>query len=377
MRTLIEEVPCGIFLFLSDGTILNANRASLEILGLSRFIDIAQINLFDILCSHELMDRLIRDGKKANISLTCNFDQLKKATLCQTNKSGISYFQIVFTPINNKRWNGPPEFLFLFYDITAKKRAETKFPERFQGITSNIPGIVYQFYFRDNGDSGMYFVDERSEELLGIPPYPYETWVERYSSCIVSSDRIRWCESRNKVIHQRIPWEFEGKFITSHMEEMYIRIASRPSILNGETVWNGIILNITEQKKIEEALNTSIRREICYRSIFENICNGILICEPINDGSEYILKEVNDATVRVLKKKKEDIIGKKLFEEFPDLLSPVIRDQLMRILTTGKPEFVTSLKYRTCDYFPWISYYFFKLPTGEIASFIVDVSDEE
>ncbi|WP_292365838.1 MULTISPECIES: PAS domain-containing protein [unclassified Methanoculleus] len=40
IRTLFEEVPSGIFLFQEDGTILNANRASLEILGLARFTDL-------------------------------------------------------------------------------------------------------------------------------------------------------------------------------------------------------------------------------------------------------------------------------------------------------------------------------------------------
>ncbi|MGV8111220.1 hypothetical protein [Methanospirillum sp.] len=73
---------------------------------------------------------------------------------------------------------------------------------------------------------------------------------------------------------------------------------------------------------------------------------------------------------------KEDLIGKKLFEEFPDLPNPEIRDLLRRVLMSEKPEFVAPLKYRKRDDFPWISHYVFKLPSGEIASFMVDVSDE-
>ncbi|MDD4137552.1 MAG: hypothetical protein PHT99_06625, partial [Methanoregula sp.] len=50
-------------------------------------------------------------------------------------------------------------------------------------------------------------------------------------------------------------------------------------------------------------------------------------------------------------------------------------DLLLRVLTTDKPEFVPPLKYRKREDFPWISHYVFKLPSGEIASFMVDVTD--
>ncbi|MDD3136344.1 MAG: histidine kinase, partial [Methanoregula sp.] len=64
-----------------------------------------------------------------------------------------------------------------------------------------------------------------------------------------------------------------------------------------------------------------------------------------------------------------------LFEEFPELPDPEVHDLLLRVLITDKPEFVPPLKYRNREDFPWISHYVFKLPSGEIASFMVDVTD--
>ena len=96
IRTLFEEVPSGIFLFQADGTILNANRASLEILGLTRFTDIVNFNLFDIMSSRQAIEQLIREGKNAETTLTSNFDRLKKSTLTSTSKTGVAYFQVVF-----------------------------------------------------------------------------------------------------------------------------------------------------------------------------------------------------------------------------------------------------------------------------------------
>ncbi len=116
-------------------------------------------------------------------------------------------------------------------------------------------------------------------------------------------------------------------------------------------------------------------KETRYRSFFEKACNGVLIYEPIDGGNEYIIKDVNGVTAALLRMNKEDLVGKKLFEEFPDLPNPYVHDLLYRVLTTEKPEFVTPLKYRNREDFPWISHYVFKLPSGEIASFMIDVSD--
>ena len=48
---------------------------------------------------------------------------------------------------------------------------------------------------------------------------------------------------------------------------------------------------------------------------------------------------------------------------------------LLRVLTTERPEVVPPLRYRDRDDFPWISHYVFKLPSGELASFMIDVSE--
>ncbi|MDD1686741.1 PAS domain S-box protein [Methanoregula sp.] len=503
IRTLFEEVPSGIFLFHEDGTILNANRASLDILGLARFTDLADLKLYDIMCSKNTIQELIQKGKIAELTLSCNFDRLKSETLTATKKSGVAYFQIVFAPVTGSVGTTPREFFILFLDITAKKLAEKQLKERYRGIVTNLPGIVYQFYARDSGEWGSYYVNERTEEIYGVPaepldtwfdrfgdciapedrsrwgtsiedviqrvvPWefegwfirptggemyirgisqpvrqknetvwngiflnitdrklaeeasrrseerlrgitnnlpgivyqfyarngkwgtyyvdgrskevygldadPIDTWIQRYGACIAPEDRERWTKSIEDVIRKVAPWEFEGWFIRPTGEEMYIRVLSQPFKLKNETVWNGIILDITDRKRAEEALRRTELKEVRYHSFFENTCNGVLIYEPIKNGKEYIIKDVNKVTAALLRMPKEELVGKKLFEEFPDLPDPVIHDLLLRVLTTEQPEFAAPLKYRNREDFPWISHYVFKLPSGEIASFMVDVT---
>ncbi|MFA5330777.1 MAG: PAS domain S-box protein [Methanoregula sp.] len=504
IRTLFEEVPSGIVLFHEDGTILNANRAALDILGLTRFTDLEDFKLYDIMCSKDKIQDLIRKRQIAELTLACNFDRLKAETLSTTKKRGIAYFQVVFAPVSDVTGNAPREYFILFLDITEKKLAEKRLKERYQGIVNNLPGIVYQFYARDTGEWGSYYVNERTEEIYGVPPEPLstwfdrfgdciapedqsrwgqsieeviknvtpwefegrfikptggemfirgisqpvrlknetvwngifldisdrkraeeashrseerlrgiasnlpgivyqfyardgmwgtyyvdgrskevygldadpvDTWILRYSGCIAPEDRERWIQSIYDVIKNVTPWEFEGRFIKPTGEEMFIRVLSKPVRLKNETVWNGIILDITDRKRAEDALRRTQLKEIRYHSFFENTCNGVLIYEPVNDTNDFIIKDVNRVTASLLRMPKEEIVGKKLFEEFPELPDPEIRDLLHRVDTTEQPEFVAPLKYRRREDFPWISHYVFKLPSGEIASFMIDVTD--
>jgi PAS domain S-box-containing protein len=375
IRTLFEEVPSGIFLFSEDGTILNANRAALAILGLTGFTDLNDVKLFDLICTRQAIEDLIEAGTIAELTIPCNFDRLKTGILSSTKKSGIAYLQVVFAPVVKNTGSAPREFFILFLDITAKRRAEKELKERYQGITCNLPGIAYQFYAKKTGEWGVYYVDDRSMEIYGIPLAPLETWFQRFGACIAPEDRSRWFESIMEVVERVAPWDFEGRFIRPTGEEMFIRGVSQPVMLKNETVWNGIFLNITDRKRAEQALQTSVFQETRYRSFFEDTCNGVLIYEPIEGGNEYIIKDVNRATATLLRMEKQDLIGKRLFEEFPDLPDPSVREMLIRVLTTEKPEFLLPLKYRNREDFPWISHYVFKLPSGEIASFMVDVSD--
>jgi PAS domain S-box-containing protein len=504
IRTLFEEVPSGIFLFHEDGTILNANRAALDILGIARFTDLADFKLYDIMCSKEKIQDLIHKSQIAELTLACNFDRLKSETLSMTKKKGLAYFQVVFAPVSESVGNAPREYFILFLDITEKKLAEKRLKERYLGIVSNLPGIVYQFYARDTGEWGAYYVNERTEEIYGVPaeplnnwfdrfgdciapedrgrwgrsieeviknvtPWdfegrfikptgeemfirgisqpvrlknetvwngiflditdrkraeeasrrseerlrgltsnlpgivyqfyardgmwgtyyvdgrskevygldadPIDTWILRYSGCIAPEDRERWIQSIYDVIKNVTPWEFEGRFIRPDGEEMFIRVLSQPVRLKNETVWNGIILDITDRKRAEDALKKTQLKEVRYHSFFENTCNGVLIYEYIPGSDDYIIKDVNRVTAALLRMPKEELVGKHLFEEFPELPDPEIRNLLRRVLTTEQPEFVAPLKYRKREDFPWIYHYVFKLPSGEIASFMIDVTD--
>ncbi len=247
LRTIFDEVPSGILFFRADGTILNANPASLKLFGLSKLQDLLSLSLFDFICTRDKIMSLIKEGKVNDIDVGCDFDVLKNVKMIPTTKSGVSYFNVVFTPITTRDSEyGFREYAIMLKDITAEKMVEKE---------------------------------------------------------------LRIKESR-------------------------------------------------------------------YRSFFENTCNGMLIYQPIDRGEDYIIKDINRATEIILGIKKQDIIGNRIFTMFPDLLNFGVRELLKRIYTTNMPEIAPPLQYVIGEDRPWCSRYVFKLPSGEIASFMIDVSDK-
>ncbi|MFY1643613.1 PAS domain S-box protein, partial [Methanoculleus bourgensis] len=131
IRTIFETVPSGIILFTGEGTILNANRASLEILGLRSFQELMSGNIFAISCYKGKVTELIRQGKVAETELACDFDRLRREQRIPSTRSGIAYFDIVFTPITLDGGGVPHEFAILFKDVTTERlaRKELAFKE--------------------------------------------------------------------------------------------------------------------------------------------------------------------------------------------------------------------------------------------------------
>lgn len=244
IATIFETVPSGIIMFTTDGTILNANRASLQILGLRTFEELNVASVFDISCSPETLKSLIREGKVAETEITCNFDRLKWNQGMPSTKSGVAYFNVVFTPIRPERGSRPKEFAILFKDITRDRK-------------------------------------ERKELTF---------------------------------------------------------------------------------------------REIRYHSFFEDSFNGVIICEQIEGGDEFVFKDLNRAAEHYLGIRRDDLIGRRFEEFYPDLAERLI-ETAKRVMKTGKPVFLQPIQYEGGQD-AWIWHYLFKIPSGEIVSLMLHVSGE-
>ncbi len=141
-----------------------------------------------------------------------------------------------------------------FRDIKERKRAEKALresEERFRGIANSLPGVVFQFYARDNGVMGLSFVSDRSQDILGIYSGT-EKFFYHFTECVAPEDKHRFFSSIEEAVRTASTWHFEGRFIRKDGREIYVRGISQPERREREIIYNGVLLDVTDRRKAEQ-----------------------------------------------------------------------------------------------------------------------------
>lgn len=141
--------------------------------------------------------------------------------------------------------------------ISIRKQLEDR-ESRLRGLANSTPGVVYQFFGRQDGSRGTYFVSQHAEEVLGISPDPKDFY-ERFVKRVPSSHRQDLVDSIEDVIQDRRSWQFEIPFQKPSGERIWLLGTSTPDVREKEVVFNGLLLDISERKKAENRLREAKR----------------------------------------------------------------------------------------------------------------------
>ena len=220
------------------------------------------------------------------------------------------------TPIFGER--GEISFsVSVIQDISERKRTQTRLYEiekrhresleiQLQNLAATVPGVIYQWYERSNDERGFYYVSARCKDFYGIEA---SELLENWRLLTVHPDDLpRWRDSVRQAAEKKIEWNFEGRFVLPSGEIKWWRSLAQPVLVDEhETLFNGIIIDISEQKALEHALRKS------QQHLLEAI-------ENINDGFVYYSSQrqlvfCNSKFIEFYKESEEFIYPGAYFEE--------------------------------------------------------------
>ncbi len=188
------------------------------------------------------------------------------------------------------------------HDVTDQLRAEQSIKEtreQLESMTAAVPGVVYQFVRFISGEWQFLYLSKGVEELYGVTAENALLDYRVITHRILPEDRAAQRESVEHSARTFTLWAHDFRIITTDGRLKWVRGRATPKLqADGSILWNGILTDITELKKVEDSLLLS-------SSVFAHTQESIII----TDANCHII-EVNAAFIREHGYSREEIIGK-------------------------------------------------------------------
>jgi len=209
------------------------------------------------------------------------YDQIKATgtgaveTRWQRKDGSIRDIWLASSPLNPTDLSQGVTFTAL--DITDRKRAEKALKESERKLSNwmaNLSGMTYRC--RNDRNWTMEFMSEGCHALTGYFP---EDIKDTYVDIIHPDDREYVWQTVQNALAEKKPFQLNFRIRTASGEERWVweRGVGVFSALNVLQALEGVIVDITDQKRAEKALTESEAR---YRSLFENNHAVMLILDP-------------------------------------------------------------------------------------------------
>ncbi len=182
-------------------------------------------------------------------------------------------------------------------DTTERRGGEERLREsegRLRAITDNLPsGMVYQIAMRRDGTGRRFVHLSRScERLTGVPVEAALADPAALYSRIAPEDRPALAEAEEAAIRELGRFDFVAGLVRADGERRWCRILSAPRPMpDGSLVWDGLLLDVTEQRQAAEALKEEAHRlEVLNRT-------GALLAAELD--LDRIVQAVTDAATEL------------------------------------------------------------------------------
>ena len=198
--------------------------------------------------------------------------------------------------------------LLLFILLTrgrSKQRLLLKQRQFLEDITGNLPAVVYQFFIRENGTSGLNYVNKKAADLLELD-VSLDSFFTAFAEHIHQDDQTRFYESIDDAVKNVKPWHFDGRYIKPSGTQMWFSGNAVPYRENGRILFDGVIMDITEHKMTEKKLRTSER-------LMSQIINFLPDPTFVIDSQSKVIAW-NRAMEEMTDVKAESILGKSNYE---------------------------------------------------------------
>lgn len=257
---------------------------------------------------------------------------------------GFDFEAVIITQNLKERWvraighvesiNGDAKRIFgSFQDITDRKVHEI----RLESFANNLPGVAFQYYLYPDGKDALKYVTQGSEKVWGFSAESVMNDNNLVWNQIQLGGEIELVKSSIAAsIKNKSNWSAQWQYIMPNNESrVHAGYGSFNALPDDTIIFNSLILDITEEYKNKDLLNQAT--EQLSKAFKEK--NEIL--ESIGDAffavnKDWIVTYWNKQAEIILGRKKEDVVGKNIWDAYPDAIDSDFYRQYHKAMETGE-----------------------------------------
>ena len=193
------------------------------------------------------------------------------------------------------------------WDITGRKEAEQALKEneaKYRSLVEQLPALIYvEAVDEGTSETNFLYISPQHENLLGYPPEEWMSDKRFWETLIHPDDRERVVAEDERTDQTGEPFRVEYRYIARDGSIVWVR--DDAVLVRDEDgtplFWQGVMYDITEQKRVEEELRLRDRAMTATP-------NGIVISDPRQPDNPIIY--VNPAFERITGYGAEEAIGR-------------------------------------------------------------------
>ena len=234
-------------------------------------------------------------------------------------------------------------------------------------IATNIPGAIYQFIRHRDGSFAIPFMSEGAARVLGQPIETLQD-ASRLFTNVHPDDMPGLWSSISESAETMSRWRQEFRVFFPSGNLHWLQGTSQPSRMeDGGICWNGVVLDITEYKQVEQN----------YQTLFREMLNGFALHEIIYNEAgwpvDYRFLAVNPAFEEMTGLQSADIVGRSVREVIPGIEDHWI-EIYGRVVITGEPTFFESSAEDLKKYFEVTAY---RPAPNQFACIFADITERK
>ena len=371
---LIESSALSTWISDKNGTAIRANPACLEFFGATAEEVVGKYNLFqdEVLIKQGFIPQLkkvFEKGEIVDVIIDYNFGDVEHVKVKNATHKII---KSVFTPItdkNNKVINAICQTMDLT-DIKKTEEALQESEERFRTLVEQSTAAI-EIY---DPSGKLLIVNDAWSKFWSLNKETvtdFNILVDPECKKTGLTAAFKKAQQGKAEMLTDILYNSEGSGLIGGRKRW---ISSRMyPIKDNEGEIQNIILtyvDITERKQAENALRES---EMKFRNLFDSMSIGCGIWKKQNNN--FILANYNKAGEKMDTLSKDEMLGKNIFELFPDATDKFDIDKIFNeVLETGKSEFLGATSYEVNNILVWRENYIYKLSDDEIVTIFNDIT---